>query len=214
MASLAHCTSTHEDYSSSTYTRQKGYNASTHRKLSMSRAPSTCSTYYWTRYYSLCFRGVALVTCPLYETHFLCTLPCISLPGAALFSRSRRRGGACIDYGASLGPGRALCRVLWALKSAWSWRFAGSLSDEPEPSRTMKIQTERITTRQVFPRPAGYHSSQIRGRHVTAVATLQALSLWQQRTSFRVCVRLCVRVCAVGLLWKFDIGFNILLQEL
>ena len=77
-----------------------------------------------------------MVLCSLcmYQMHFVCTFACPARPAAGSFSRSRLRGtqGARVHHGASVGPGRAPSRALWASTSrAIRQVLTGSLSASP-----------------------------------------------------------------------------------
>ena len=58
-------------------------------------------------------------------------------------SAVRYAGGPHVHYGASLGPGRAPWRVLWTFKVARAGAFTGSLSTEPQPSKTKQTHTKQ-----------------------------------------------------------------------
>ena len=69
-----------------------------------------------------------LHTC-MYQIDIFYTSATNSLPAAGLFSCSRprvRAGGPRVHHGASVAPGRAPCRVLWAFKVSKSGRHKES----------------------------------------------------------------------------------------
>ena len=138
----------------------------------------------------------------MHQKSLFCTLATSSLAPAGLFSRSRLRGtqGARLyntRYGASLGPGRAPSRVLWAFEVAASWLF----SRNRVPPR--QSQAGPWKTLQQF---LEYRSSPLwLGSHGTTVA-LQVFSFVTATNGASACVCMSVRVCHPSILEQQEPG--------
>ena len=134
----------------------------------------------------------------MYQLHFFCTWPCISLPTAGLFSRSRLRGtqGARVyTINRRLGPGRASWRALWAFKVGESWLFS---RDRCAPSQSQAGRWKSTQENDFFSSAlAVYNSSHLRDSHVTRAASLQDFSFVVATNDASACVCVCanVRVC-------------------
>ena len=76
----------------------------------------------------------------MYHIHFFSTSAIFSVPAAGHSLRCRARRGPACALGASLGPGRAPWRGLWAfLQSRSIWQvMTRSLSDPPSQARPWK----------------------------------------------------------------------------
>ena len=115
----------------------------------------------------------------MYHIHFFSTSAIFSVPAAGHSLRCRARRGPACALGASLGPGRAPWRGLWAfLQSRSIWQvMTRSLSDPPSQARPWKPPVMFL-----FPLSCcicyKYHTSPqmctLRRSHGTTAATLQA----------------------------------------
>ena len=85
--------------------------------------------------------------------HFFCTLARFSLLAAGLFLRSRLRGtqGVRMYSRRKFGPRLGSAARALGIQSRASWQvITGSLSVEPEPSRTTETQPKKMNLRCKF----------------------------------------------------------------